>query len=76
MFSYTKDKICSHETINFMGFCSNKSKKSCERSGSGKCPFIDIFMDTKGPPLTQKPLTRFPLPRFLAYVRASGGFSR
>ena len=30
---------------------------------------------TGGPPLTQKPLTRFPLPRFLAYVRASGDFS-
>ena len=29
-----------------------------------------------GPPLTQKSLTRFLLPRFLAYVRASGGFSR
>jgi hypothetical protein len=31
---------------------------------------------TGGPPLTQKSLTRFPLPRFLAYVRASGGFLR
>ena len=30
---------------------------------------------TGGPPLTQKSLTRFPLPRFLAYVRASGGIS-
>ena len=29
---------------------------------------------TGGPPLTQKSLTQFPLPRFLAYVRASGGF--
>ena len=28
---------------------------------------------TGGPPLTQKSLTRFPLPRFFAYVRASGG---
>ena len=28
---------------------------------------------TGGPPLTQKSLTRFPLPRFLAYVRVSGG---
>ena len=27
-----------------------------------------------GPPLTQNSLTRFPLPRFLAYVHASGGF--
>ena len=31
---------------------------------------------TRGPPLTQKLLTRFPLPRFLAYVPARGGFSR
>ena len=30
---------------------------------------------TGGPPLTQKSLTRFPLPRFLAYVRLSGGIS-
>ena len=30
---------------------------------------------TGGPPLTQKSLTRFPLPWFLAYVRVSGGFS-
>ena len=29
-----------------------------------------------GPPLTQNSLTRFPLPRFLAYIHASGGFSR
>ena len=26
--------------------------------------------------LTRKSLTRFPLPQFLAFVRASGGFSR
>ena len=32
--------------------------------------------NTGGPPLTQKSLTRFPLPWFLAYVRASRGFSR
>ena len=31
--------------------------------------------DTGGPPLTRKSLTRFPLPRFLAYVRVSGGIS-
>ena len=29
---------------------------------------------TGGPPLTQKSLTRFPLPWFFGYVRASGGF--
>ena len=29
-----------------------------------------------GSPLTQKSLTRFPLPLFWAYVRASGGFLR
>ena len=29
----------------------------------------------RGPPLTRKSLTRFPLPRFLAYVRVSGGIS-
>ena len=28
---------------------------------------------TGGPPLTRKLLTRFPLTRFLAYVRVSGG---
>ena len=28
---------------------------------------------TGGPPLTRKSLTRFPLPRFLAYVCVSGG---
>ena len=29
-----------------------------------------------GPPLTRKSLTQFPLPRFLAYVHASGGLLR
>ena len=33
-------------------------------------------LTTGGPPLTQKSLRRFPLPHFLAYVRASGGFSQ
>ena len=32
-------------------------------------------LPTGGPPLTQKSLTRFPLPRFLAYVHVSGGIS-
>ena len=32
-------------------------------------------ISTGGPPLTQKSLTRFPLTRFLAYVRVSGGIS-
>ena len=32
-------------------------------------------VSTGGPPLTRKSLTRFPLPRFLAYVRVSGGIS-
>ena len=36
---------------------------------------IDCRMDLQGvPPLTQKSLTRFPLPRFLASVCVSGGF--
>ena len=41
-----------------------------------------IFVLTKkiatyrGPPLTRKSLTWFPLPRFLTYIRASGGFLR
>ena len=30
---------------------------------------------TGGPPLARKSLTRFPLTRFLAYVRVSGGIS-
>ena len=33
---------------------------------------LDI-QDTGGPPLTRKSLTRFPLPRFLAYVLVSVG---
>ena len=35
---------------------------------------IGSDLDTGGPPLTQKSLTWFPLPWFLAYVRANGGF--
>ena len=38
----------------------------------------DIFtsmQSTGGPPLTRKSVTRFPLPRFLAYVHVSGGIS-
>ena len=34
-----------------------------------------ILPFTGGPPLTRKSLTRFPLTRFLAYVRVSGGIS-
>ena len=34
-----------------------------------------VISTTGGLPLKRKSLTRFPLPRFLAYVRASGGFS-
>ena len=41
----------------------------------GSCLFDIWLMPTGGPPRTQKSLTQFPLPRFLAYVRASGGFS-
>ena len=33
------------------------------------------FLITGGPPLTRKSLTRFPLTRFLAYLRVSGGIS-
>ena len=38
----------------------------------------EILLDqsTGGPPLTQKSLPQCPLPLFLAYVRASGGFLR
>ena len=36
---------------------------------------IRKFEVTGGPPLTRKLLTRFPLPRFFAYVRVSGGIS-
>ena len=32
------------------------------------------LVNTGGPPLTQFSLLRIPLPWFLAYVRASGGF--
>ena len=41
----------------------------------GSCLFDIWLMPTGGPPLTQKSLTQFPQPRFLAYVHASGGFS-
>ena len=34
-----------------------------------------LIQCTGGPPLTRKSLKRFPLPRFLAYVRVSGGIS-
>ena len=37
--------------------------------------YIIWFVNTGGPPLTRKSLTRFPLPRFFAYVRVSGGIS-
>ena len=36
---------------------------------------LDNLQITGGPPLTQKSLTRFPVTRFLAYVRVSGGIS-
>ena len=35
-----------------------------------------LAMSTGGPPLTRFSLLQIPLLRFLAYVRASGGFSR
>ena len=35
----------------------------------------NIKCNTGGPPLTRKSLPRFPLTRFLAYVRVSGGIS-
>ena len=37
--------------------------------------FPDLNLYTGDPPLTWKLLTRFPLPRFFAYVRVSGGIS-
>ena len=40
-----------------------------------KCGIIRV-QSTGGLPLTQKSLTRFILPRFLAYVHVSGGFWR
>ena len=38
-------------------------------------PAIHEKPGTGGPPVTRKSLTRFPLTRFLAYVRVSGGIS-
>ena len=35
-----------------------------------------VDWSTGGPPFTRKSLTRFPLPWFLAYVCACGGFLR
>ena len=37
--------------------------------------FLWTEIDTGGSPLTRKSLTRFPLTRFLAYVRVSGEIS-
>ena len=37
--------------------------------------FNRFFENTGGPPLTRNTLTRFPLTRFLAYARVSGGIS-
>ena len=34
-----------------------------------------LYETTGGPPLTRKSLTRFPVTRFFAYVRVSGGIS-
>ena len=36
---------------------------------------LSKITNTGGPPLTRKSLTRFPLPRFFAHVRVSGGIS-
>ena len=44
------------------------------REGSYTMHIIKLYqLGTGGPPLTQKSLTRFPLPWFLTYVRVSGG---
>ena len=51
--------------------CQKKSYLICDEIMNFR-----IFMQpTRGPPLTRKSLTRFPLTRFLAYVRLSGGIS-
>ena len=41
----------------------------------GRVYLLLVKASTGGPPLTRKSLTRFPLTRFLAYVRVSGGIS-
>ena len=38
--------------------------------------YSNSYASTGGPPLMRKSLTGFPLPRFLAYLRASVGFLR
>ena len=62
---YWDSKLLAPLLIQFIG-----------RLGRATCPGpARKNLNTGGPPLTQKSLTRFPLPRFLAYVCVSGGFS-
>ena len=53
---------------------SDREGNDCIRKLLCHCILI-MHSDTGGPPLTRKSLTRFPLTRFLAYVRVSGGIS-
>ena len=49
--------------------------RSLSRRFENPTAAIIVKWYTRGPPFTQKSLTRFPLPQFLAYVRVSGGIS-
>ena len=52
------------------GFTADPKLTSCSKNK------IKTYIKcTGGPPHTRKSLTQFPLPWFLAYVPASGGFS-
>ena len=49
----------------------------CLSCNMGMCQLYWLWsfqLSTEGPPLTRFSLPRIPLPQFLAYVRASGGF--
>ena len=69
-----------HEFTNSLMIVNNKRvlvtfyKKSDENSVFYR-DTQKHFHITGGPPLTWNSLTRFPLPRFFAYVRVSGGIS-
>jgi len=70
------DGPCLVRTGLAVGLLSVKKVRSyCQISIFTKKILALDKTNTGGPPLTRKSVTRFPLPRFLAYVRASRGLS-
>ena len=75
LFTYYVDKILAFLTIyspplTFSTLMLTKSGNFLDHLPQSSCKH------TGGPLLTRKSLTLFPIPRFLVYVRASGGFLR